>query len=931
MRVAHLNARSLIPHFAEIRQLIHENGIEIMCITETWLNDNIPADAVYINGFELYREDRCADGSRGGGVCVYVSNTCKIKVSKINSPKRDSFEQLWLKISGKNINVALGTIYRPPGKNVAMFIDQLDDTLSNISPSFEDIFILGDININLFNLNNPLDKCLDAYGMSQILDEPTRIAKNTQTLIDPIYVSNLEVVTSHGTINADMISDHRLVYCNINYPVVNKQKKIIKIRDFKHFNYNSFLNDLNDIPWNNMLYTQSIDQKVDFLNKNIISLFDKHAPIKTIRVSKPKAPWLTDVVKIMIKERNKALEKYKKSKSIADWVEYKHLRNYTLAAIRREKKAYINDLFRDGGDKKGWQGLRSLGINVKNKITLPENLANPEQINTFFSSFLTENNNSCIDMITYYNGNKHPSNKTFTFKLVTPEDIENNINSIKSNAYGSDSISLNMIKYCLPSITPYLTHIINFCLEEGCFPNVWKQAIIQPIPKINNPATLSDLRPISVLPTLSKILEKIMYKQMNDYLTENNLLPDRQSGFRKYHSTTTTLLNVTDDIINAIDKQKITALVLLDLSKAFDTVNHGLLCSKLKYLGFDEISLSLFKAYFCNRSQKVVINGEHSSFKAISSGVPQGSVLGPLLFLIYTADMFNKVTACKLQGYADDLQMYHSFKVGDAKEAQDIINEDLAVISEYATTHNLKLNASKSYFMLFGSSKHISSVPVDFSLSINNENIPYTKKCKNLGVLLDSDLRFVDHVNNLIRKGYYVLRLLYANKHVLNFNLKKRLCELLVFSIFSYADIVYGPCIDSVTRNRIQKIQNSCCRLVFGLRKFDRVTNNLKILRWLPMQQIWEVHLVTFVHRLLFTHTPSYLHEKLESRTNLHNVNIRHSKKLSIPKHTTAMFQRSFSYVSVKKYNEINDELKKLACATFKCKVREKYITAFIS
>lgn len=926
MKVAQLNVRSLILHLDEFKQLVYANNFDIICLTETWLNSNITSDIVQIPGYLMFREDRQGN-NRGGGVAVYVSNRLKVKISEIHVNKEYLFEYTFLKLTYNNQSTAVGVIYRPPDKNITLCVEQLDDCLSHIMPLTDNVILLGDLNINLFNLNNPLSKCFDAYGLTQIIDEATRITHNTQTLIDPICLTCPDLVTVHGTINADLISDHRLVYCSLNIPVNKRKQKFIQIRNFKNFNIDDFSTDLHNVAWDNIIYNPNIDDKVEFLTSNILQLFNKHAPIRTIRVSKPKAPWLTDVIKIMIREREKAHNKYNITKNEADWSRYKELRNFTLSAIRREKKSYLRSLYSMGGDKKGWQGLKELGIQSNNKKELPSDLASPEEINLFFSEFINSSSDHCDETIEYYNLRRHTTNKQFFFKLVTPEEIDLILHNIKSNAFGSDCLSPIMLKYCLPCISPYVTHIINTCLERGVFPSAWKQALVQPIPKVNNPASLSDLRPISILPVLSKILEKIIYKQLYAYVDENNILPECQSGFRKSHSTTSALLNVTDNIIRACDEKKITALVLLDFSKAFDTVNHELLCAKLKYIGLDEVSLNLFCSYFMQRSQKVTVQGITSTSVNITSGVPQGSILGPLLFLIYTSDLFTKLRVCKIQGYADDTQIYHSFFPSSAHLANDTINSDLSIINEFCFSHNLKINANKSFLMLFGNKRNLEDIKNDFNLVINNEVIPYTNKCKNLGLTIDSNLRFVEYVNILVKRAYCVLRLLYSNQSVLGYNLRKKLCESLVLSIFNYGDIVYGPCIDSITRNRIQKIQNSCCRFVFGLRKFDRVSDNLKVLGWLPMQKIWELHLLNFVHRLLHTGVPSYLRTKLTFRFNVHNVQVRSRNTLSIPKYETAFFLRSFTYVSAKAYNDVPNDLKHFSCATFKYKLRQKFMS----
>ncbi|CAH2006178.1 unnamed protein product [Acanthoscelides obtectus] len=264
--------------------------------------------------------------------------------------------------------------------------------------------------------------------------------------------------------------------------------------------------------------------------------------------------------------------------------------------------------------------------------------------------------------------------KSLTFRLVDISTVLDAIRSIKSNSSGIDGITIEMIKLCLPAVGIYILHLINCCLERGVFPIAWKEALVQPLPKIPNPQVPGDLRPISLLSALSKILEKIVYMQLNEYLLERSILPLNQSGFRKGHSTTTALARVCDDVLTAADRQEATALVLLDFSKAFDILNHKLLVSKCEYIGCDDLVLEWIDCYLNERHQYVVIQNKLSDKRPICSGVPQGSILGPLLFLIYTFDISNTLQHCSGQSYADDMQVFHNFCPNNYHLANNLIN-----------------------------------------------------------------------------------------------------------------------------------------------------------------------------------------------------------------------------------------------------------------
>ena len=506
------------------------------------------------------------------------------------------------------------------------------------------------------------------------------------------------------------------------------------------------------------------------------------------------------------------------------------------------------------------------------------------------------------------------------------EDIHRIIQSIRTNASGVDGISVKMLKYCSPFLDQYVTHIINSCIETNYFPDQWKTSIGKPLSKIKDPLTFNDIRIISILPILSKVLEKVLYYQLFLHCVENDIIPDSQCGFRRDFSTSVALVGITDDIITSIDKKLNTALVLLDFSKAFDTVNHDLLLAKLKYYGLLESSLNLVKSYFSNRFQKISSNNKYSEQVQILSGVPQGSILGPLFFIIYTSDILKSLRHCKVRAYADDTQIYFHFNHHDYLNASACINHDLNTLKHLSLEHNLNLNPSKSFLMLFGSKNNVSFLRDNINIILNDVKLPIVSTAKNLGIILDSELRFKDYVKKIIQRSYLSLKILYNNRHILSFGLRKMLCESLVLSNFNYCDFIYGPCLDAMDINRIQKVQNTCLRVIFGLRKFDHISYTFKEISWLTMKSRRTLHLVTFFNKLLSNPVlPLSIKSKFVFRDNVHSRNIRFGNKITMPHHQSAMFQRSFTYNAIKIYNSLPNEFLLLRSDQFKARYK-KYL-----
>lgn len=445
----------------------------------------------------------------------------------------------------------------------------------------------------------------------------------------------------------------------------------------------------------------------------------------------------------------------------------------------------------------------------------------------------------------------------------------------------------------------------------------------KPIPKKPNPSSFDDLRIISILPVLSKIFERVLYNQIYEFASQNNILPPSQCGFRRGYSASVALTNVIDDVIRARDRNRDVVLVLLDFSKAFDTINHKLLCAKLRYYGFDVNSVSLMESYLFHRKQSIFSHGKRSSEVDILSGVPQGSILGPLLFIIYTADILGSVQSCKIQSYADDTQLYYDFDFRDYTRAGEMVNRDLNIIKQLSSDHSLVLNPTKSQIMIFANKNHETFLRESLNISVGDFVLPKVQSCRNLGLILDCELRFREHVKQLHKKSFLSLKLLYSNRHILNFRLRKLLCQSLVLSKYNYCDFIYGFAIDVVDRQRIQKVQNSCSRFIFGLRKFDHISHTLVDLNWLSMENRRLHHFGCFIHHIINgKDPPGSLTDRLVFRASVHSRDIRYKLKLTMPQHRTALFQRSFSFSCVKVFNQLPADLLPLSISRFKTRYK---------
>nr|CAH7719787.1 unnamed protein product [Callosobruchus chinensis] len=549
-------------------------------------------------------------------------------------------------------------------------------------------------------------------------------------------------------------------------------------RDFKNFNIEAFDYELVRSNLEQIFHIYNVDEKVTLFNNILLQLFNKHIPLKTVKITKKNTPWVNSEVKQVMIDRDKARLKLRRGHSESNLKDYKRLKNLVNHKLSQEKKLYFENLAHNKNSKQLWRDLKSITNINKNGSNVEAISFDPDVINNYFIDSIPHNSDD-KSTTSYYEKNKICGSE-FCFSLVSEQVVFEVLQTIKNKSPGSDGIGISLIKLCCPYILPFLVNIINSIFISSHFPDIWKQSQIIPVPKIANPKNLSDLRPISILCGLSKLTEKIISRQLIRHLTVHKILPSTQSGFRSGYSCTTALLHITDDIIQALDDDNCTILVMLDFSKAFDTINHNILLSILKSCGLCSEPLELMRSYITNRTQTVKIGLKTSSANLVKSGVPQGSVLGPLLFTIYTSQFAKFVKHSSIHMYADDTQIYKSFSPNNSVTAKIEINSDLNTLAKIAEQHSLILNPKKTTAMIFAKKSIRAHLKSDISVYVCGEKIQYLDECKSLGLIVDESLRFRTHTSKNIQRAYAALRLLYPHKLHLS-NATKKCYVILLF------------------------------------------------------------------------------------------------------------------------------------------------------
>ena len=858
--------------------------------------------------------------------------------------------KLCVEINLKKQKWVLLGIYRPPNMNENYFLDNLSRVIDCYSKKYDRIIVMGDFNLE--PTDEPIESFCNSYNLYNLVKENT-CYKGPPKCYDLILTNCKHNFQNTNAVTTGFSDFHKMTITVLKTDFVKADPIKISYRDYK--NYNSF-NFKEELKYKlNSDNTSSIDYNK--FQTILCEVLDKHAPLKKRCLRANNSPFMTKQLRKMIMNRSRCKNTYFKNKTVENWEKYRRLRNDCVKLTNKVKRDYFRNLNIGSvnDNKTFWKTVKpnfseknsknAKIILVENDEIITDNKRNAEIMNDYFVNItqklnipeipienLPENADvkflDPVDQI-IHTYSKHPSvlkingivNHTnkFSFSKVELAEIEKEILDLNpKKATGSDAIPPKIVKDAFRVLESPITQLFNTTIEENQFPNALKYANVSPLYKKDDSTNKENYRPISILPSIAKNFERVMFQQVTSYVSK--LLSPYLCGFRKGYNAQHALLRLKNNLNICLDKKEKIGLFMMDLSKAFDCIPHELLVAKLSAYGFDNKSLKLIYSYLKGRSQRVKINEEYSSWKEILNGVPQGSVLGPLLFNIFINDLFFFVEKSDVCNYADD----NSLSVANISIEKIIsaLESDISILEKWFKDNGMLLNEDKCQFVIIESSRTSRS---DIArIKTENKTIDEVKKAKLLGITFDNNLTMDKHIKHICKQASNKLYALARISHFLDEQKRKILMKSFVISQFNYCPIIWMYC-QRKSNNLINRIHERALRIAYNdyisdfdalLEKDHSVTIHQRNIQALLLE----------IYKTLNNLNPEFMGEIF--CTQRHNYPMR-SQNLIYPNPHSVMYGlESFGYKASQLWNAIPSDIQEAnSVSTFKSYNPSKSLT----
>lgn len=856
----HYNVQSIINKLDILRTELTE--FDILAFSETWLNQSISSSDLLFNSYSLpERKDR--DDSHGG-VILYIRDNISYKRRHDLEPP--GVECIWVELILHHKHVLFGLFYRPPSSDNEYYT-KIDDSIHlAIDTNIDDVVISGDFNYNMSNVatSRKIDSLCQQYSLHQCITEPTNFTEHSQSIIDIILVKNKQNILLSGVGEPILQQDIRF-HCPI-FGVLNFKKPIYKsytrqIWSYDKGDYNHLKTLARNTDWNS-LYNVDVNTHAKNITDHIINITKQCVPNKYVRIKPQDLPWISSSIKNMIRKRKRAYKKAKRTNSENHWTKFRKLRNNVIQLLRKGKDDHFlklaDKLKTDNRNTKSWWSTMKSVINTNTKSSIPPLQHNDillsddndkaNLLNNFFrDQTLVNDSNIDVPILPTLNHNN------LTDIVLTPLEVKQILQTLAiGKAVGPDSVNNIILRELSSELAEPICTLFNHSLQTGIVPSTWKEANVCSIFKSGDASLVSNYRPISLLSSLEKALEKNIFKHFFNFLQDNNIITSFQSGFIPGDSTTNQLVYLYNFFCQSIDSGKEVRAIFCDISKAFDRVWHKGLLIKLQAAGITGNLLSWFENYLCNRKQRVVLPGATSDWACIKAGVPQGSILGPLLFLLYINDIVNDINS-NIRLFADDTGLF--IVVDDPITSANTLNADLLKIENWANKWLVRFNPTKTESLLLSrKSNHINHPPV----FMNNHLISEVKEHKHLGVFLSHDLSWHKQIEYIKSKAWKRVNIMRSLKFKLDRVSLETVYITFIRPILEYGDILFDNCTQQ-EKYELDKIQNEAARVVTGATKLVSIDHLYKETRWESLSQRRWMHKLVQFYKMIKGLSPEFL------------------------------------------------------------------------